>query len=137
MLTPEQRGYMEKWKFELRYGGRNQTQGLLKDKYGYCCLGVAAETLGRKFILADGYDIYHYVDEELKKRESALSLGDQASMGLNTPLSDEDVEELISAGLINPNEFYQHRMSLLAYLNDRGMSFKHIVDVIEQLGWDR
>lgn len=43
-LTPEQRMNVEEWIGALRSGEYPQTQGALRDRNGYCCLGVAAAT---------------------------------------------------------------------------------------------
>jgi hypothetical protein len=102
------------WLAALRSGEFNQTIGRLKDKTGYCCLGVACETsnLGQ-------FDAHNrYVTDE---SVSVSQLGQQVAKHLR-------MKTLLGS-------FYtsEGRHRDLSYLNDTlGYSFAQIADHIEK-----
>lgn len=98
----------KKWLKALRSGKYKQTEDKLKDKKGFCCLGVLC-------------DIHR---KENKKR------------WLHNSYYDEDLtlpEEIVSwSGLPSYNPIIDYRSNTLADLNDEGKTFEEIADVIEK-----
>lgn len=108
--------FKEKWLAALRSGTYQQTKGTLKNKEGYCCLGVAVCVLVEEIPeLIPSYTTIDTKDDEIVVRESgdiprnkSLTYLLRASMGL----SSVDMRELMR-------------------LNDLGASFEEIASIIE------
>jgi hypothetical protein len=99
------------WLKALRSGRYAQTTGVLHDKDGYCCLGVACavynKTHKKKVRFGEGYEV--------------LSLQEDKSC----------VRHWL--GLQNPHGryFQEDKSIILANLNDQWITFKKIADIIE------
>ncbi len=110
------------WLSALRSGEYQQVKGTLKTNKGHCCLGVACEVLKQKLNLVEGVllrednDLDHNIFSErftFNRQSATLPRNVQMSLGLN------DMEGC----------FYGERS--LSQLNDRGLSFLQIADLIE------
>lgn len=120
-LTP----YQQKWVDALRSGEYKKGKGRLKIKHEdgecfHCCLGVAQELFGQekiRMIKRDGEDIFTS----------------------NREYPTNDVVDILDLrdhkATISPNQtFYEETgySQSLSTANDRGLSFEHIADFIEQ-----
>lgn len=112
----------KRWTDALRSGEYDQTQGWLRDKRGFCCLGVACEVFGPE------------VGLDVKPTTSAVK-----DHWLYGNLSDNLPIELI--GLLETDgygtlkkeiEFEGGTYTTLQGLNDAGMSFSEIADIIDE-----
>lgn len=111
-LKPELTSAQKKWVEALRSGKYKQgTSRLSRDGY-YCCLGVACEifakALGLKISLKDGRKIYD--------RSDTLA-----------PIKIVKLLKLRS----NAGKGKDFRTQTLTYLNDNGVSFNQIADLLE------
>jgi hypothetical protein len=120
--------HLKKWVKALRSGKYNQTQSVLHDNDGFCCLGVACDIKDpdgwQRSIAFDSANLYQYRDSE----------GDIAK----TVLSPNVAEWLGFEGLYKENPFVNFGDSdgdansmTLGDLNDAGYSFEFIAQVIE------
>ena len=100
----------------LRSGKYDQTDRALKDREGYCCLGVAC-------------DLYRKIEDPSRQWE--LVEGDTLweFMGSSGALPDEVVDWLGFA--TNGGTLMFRTESSLMALNDSGKSFEYIADTIE------
>ena len=96
---------VELWVKALRSGKYKQTRRVLKDKNGYCCLGVLAEEMGVLDEKDECYGDYETLEKWGKNGTCPLRNGE---------------------GWID-----SMRMSL-ASMNDDGHSFEEIADFIEE-----
>lgn len=104
-MTEDRRRWIE----ALRSGEYTQTRGALKTDFGYCCLGVACNT-----IHPNGW-------EKAGGRYQFSYLGITASVYLPKPLRDKLNLSLIEEGK-------------LSHMNDEGgASFQQIADYLESL----
>jgi hypothetical protein len=108
----------QKWCEALRSGDYTQTDCYLRDRDGFCCLGVLCE-LHRREVRGEwvnGEDCASYFDAETSLPKTVI---DWAGLTSSNPeiaaLSDEDDEA-----------------ETLANLNDEGNTFPQIADVIEK-----
>ena len=92
----------DKWVAALRSGEYKQAYGRLKKGDAYCCLGVLCDVLGREFSNGECEGIGAYLPESVVKE----------------------------AGMSSRNGLLFATKSL-ADMNDNGMSFNFIADVIE------
>ena len=106
----------EKWLAALRSGKYKQGKYRLRTiDDEYCCLGVLCEVVGLEAQL-DRFNRYKY------EGESAF-----------LPLSVKLVSEISGSGsLHNPIYFNGTNRDCLMTLNDSGMTFEQIADVIEE-----
>jgi len=95
----------KKWVKVLRNGRYKQTQGVLKDNVGYCCLGVACDLYGKEKNIKWKYDVF------LTQTQGLPSLVKEW-LGLTTCIGD-------------------YEESSLANENDDMVSFKRIAKIIE------
>jgi len=115
---------MEKWVKALRSGKFEQTQHVLHDNNGYCCLGVLCE-------LAPNTEF------------SQKTAGDTGGFLIEGTEVEEEVEETYSsvlppsvmnwAGMFSCTGGPQGwQKESLASMNDKGKSFTEIADIIEK-----
>ena len=120
-LTPEE-VILVRWLKDLRSGEFPQTTGVLRDKNGYCCLGVLANQcilVGWDEPLFDSY---------------AYCLSDNLSFQGEFKVLPEAVQ--LWAGLRSSNVYFMDKGSArmsLTNLNDHGYNFKHIANLIESM----
>lgn len=99
--------FKDRWVIMLRSGKYNQTNGMLRDDDGYCCLGVAC--------LAAGYKDSNIYDHKTIPLE--LTKVPKLLMGDNTPT----------------NHNYNPIVSKLVHFNDtKQWTFKQIASYIER-----
>jgi len=103
----------QKWVEALRSGDFKQTQGVLKDERGHCCLGVACE------IFKDELKI----TEEEHLRDGIIF--NKTSKVLPSVLRNH-------LGLRHNNGSALNSKFSLAKMNDAGSTFHEIADVIEK-----
>ena len=118
---------MKKWVAALRSGEYAQTKGALckeGEKYDrFCCLGVLTEL--------------YIQDHNAKKKKNA-----KKQIGWEKSLTDKELcfneEEAVLANAVKEwagvrtyHGELAHKRDVLTVLNDRGMSFKRIADIIE------
>ena len=125
------KAYKEKWVKALRSGKYNQAKGQLVRERGddktYCCLGVLCD-LVRNDENLNGIGLRMECNE-------ALSININGESGGVVPIGTRTYLELIDG---NPTLNFRGRegtsqnyIQSLANLNDDGMSFEQIADVIE------
>lgn len=112
--------FAKKWVAALRSGKYKQGTGKLNKDGNYCCLGVAcqlyeAENPG-KLVVEEEDTVFFYDDNYLSLPEKVKD-----AMGIKH-LQDE---------FETPVEFGDQKYYHLCLLNDAGMSFSEIADVIE------
>ena len=104
----------QKWVSALRSGEYQQTQRLLHDENGFCCLGVLCDLYGKEnnveWELTDNGNYYNFQDKNVYLPHSVVEW---------SGIGDDDPT-------INDRE------SRLARLNDCGSTFNEIADVIEK-----
>ena len=113
----EQKQHRQEWVAALRSGDYRQVRGLLRQKNSFCCLGIACDISG------------------LGKWKSGL-----VSMAYNT----DDNNELSRVGVLpdSVQDYYglstktgRHHINTantsLSGMNDRGLTFNDIADLIE------
>jgi hypothetical protein len=115
----------EKWVAALRSGEYAQTKGVLRDKEGFCCLGVLCD-VAQPDGWSDGNNGCDDPDCNCGDDESGCffhMFGDQAEGIGDTVLSPEFLDrEGLSEG----------HMRELAEYNDQGMSFSDLAAIIEE-----
>lgn len=99
------------WVKALRSGKYKQTQESLQDEIGYCCLGVLCDVYERK------------TGKTLPRNEDGELVG--------SALDNERKVVRKWAGLITTQGVFYSSTNSLVDMNDRGMTFKEIADVIE------
>lgn len=119
----------EKWVAALRSGEYTQATGYLRTKEGFCCLGVLCdivqEDVGMHWIKGTEYGLecYRYTKNNNYIHHS-LTLS--ASGCLPTEVVNlSDLEDY------DPVIWYGDDGSTLAELNDKGLTFNEIADIIE------
>ena len=118
-LTP-----IEAWVKDLRSGKYPQSKRALRNKDGFCCLGVACDTyrkrVGGEWIeLLDGTEEYHFRPKGVTREHASggyLPEPVRAWLGLSSP----------------SGSFREGAPINLANLNDGGESFETIAEVIEK-----
>jgi hypothetical protein len=117
------------WVEALRSGDYKQTEGQLKDTFGFCCLGVLCDVYAEKVLKQEPHWIPPYEDTEEKGinffSEDAESLPWQLAKALNL-----DSSRKIKGPFDEESRCVQ---DVLADLNDtRAWDFKQIADFIEE-----
>ena len=100
----------------LRSGEYTQTDRALRDREGYCCLGVAC-------------DLYRKIEKPDRQWELVEGNSMWEFMGVSGALPDEVVDWLGFA--TNGGTLMFRTESSLMALNDSGKSFEYIADTIE------
>ena len=117
----------EKWVAALRSGEYRQTRSTLRDEKGFCCLGVLTDLYlkenNKEWVLINTH--YSFDDENLLLPQQVQEWAD---IDMDPRLSHKKVSNAIRIIL----EGYQSSPPpTLAVLNDYGVPFKEIADVIE------
>lgn len=105
----------KKWVAALRSGEFSQTQAVLRDLRGYCCLGVLCEIFRRETGRGEWDARYFFVEDEGKRYESHTDLVRQVAQWV---------------GLETVTAAYGDMESLIRH-NDTGDNFSKIADIIE------
>jgi len=119
------KGIKKKWLKALRSGDYKQTQGRLKNHERYCCLGVLCDV------------VKNYKHVQGKWHGDIFKCG-SGNMDMALPYSVRELVDTDSIGIGTEGTLptkVKHDGSLrtcLSALNDHGMSFKKIADVIEE-----
>ena len=111
MLKPE---FKEKFVAALESGEYKQTQSVLYDGSGYCCLGVAAKLMGATFVEKSGFDA-DGASDWFRAMLDGVDLGDGEGL-----LSED------SCAIIGLN--YSEEMPILYKMNDAGKTFNEIAE---------
>jgi hypothetical protein len=106
-----------KWVEALRSGKYSQTQHVLRNENGMCCLGVLADIVDPEGWARDGEDWEHHKCIDLPAADFC------EQVGLPVPH--------------NPYDYLDEKMPVvittrLAGMNDSGQTFAEIADVIEK-----
>lgn len=120
----EQKANRDKWVAALRGGEFQQTQACLRDSYGYCCLGVAAELAAREGVIegVPGHSAWRY-----DGHPTALTSAVQSWLGIGS-----SVGLLRETGSLSNLTFTAEEIGSLSSLNDAAnYTFEQIADVIE------
>lgn len=111
----------ETWLQDLESGDFKQTTENLKDKYGYCCLGVAAERYAP-----------HLVEYGTGRSSKGNDYGDQLC-------DDGLVDKLQLYGETGNFQEVQyigdHKFGALTEMNDNGRTFQQIAEFIREYPW--
>lgn len=119
-----------RWVEALRSGDYQQTTGVLKDEYGYCCLGVLCE-LARQDGVVDLFDGYIYGDAERQIFDSS-TLPQPVLEWADLPLGDPEVYVGVERDF-NLTSSMPNAKVYLTNLNDVwGQDFGQIATVIEE-----
>lgn len=121
------------WIADLRSGQHEQTEGALCDGTGFCCLGRLTEL----YIAANPgkmqfrHDLYSWtrLDGGTATERNKTPMPVAAWADLQSVLGDIDNDDI-------PSSSDDDAVGSLADLNDAGLSFPDIADVIEYLGAD-
>ena len=117
------------WVAALRSGEYEQTKSVLHDDVGYCCLGVFCETLGTLKRYEDGDYIYG--------GDSIYCLPECVRDKLNISVYGGYVHEKLSDVGKELNCVLREGRELdsmdLTTLNDNGVAFDKIADLIEEI----
>lgn len=112
------------WVDALRSGEYKQTDGCLKDSIGYCCLGVLCELHNK--VTGDGQWNYdNAYGDDLNKRDDVPPdcVISWAGLPRENPLVEYEYETYSTQEV---------RKARIAELNDSGMTFADIADIIEE-----
>lgn len=113
MLTENQQAWVD----ALRSGEFTQAKGTLQSDEGYCCLGVLCK-------VAERHGVF------VAKDFSGKLYGD--NLGQQSPVQDwVGIPRTSVNGLLKGTEDHPYLLALTE-LNDRGMPFSQIADIIEQ-----
>lgn len=126
------------WIADLRSGQHEQARTILRDGTGFCCLGRLTELYiaanpGKMQFRHDLYSWAH-LDGGTATERKKTPMPVVAWAGLQSVLGDIDNDD-IPNGPSDPNGDGDE-VDSLADLNDAGLSFPQIADVIEYLGAD-
>jgi hypothetical protein len=124
------------WVADLRSGKYNQAMGVLceKDDKGFCCLGVLSEQAVRKGVAEkiEGIDATSYRMEGDKfKATSSLSDGLARWAGITYQDGFDEDKVAVSAYGRLPFKERDGNLAYLDSLNDDGMPFSQIADIID------
>ncbi len=130
-------GIKAKWLAALRSGEFTQGRNYLAMGATYCCLGVLCELAARAGVvdkrLHSGYE-----DEQHAPRLYGSNLSELPSPVMlwadldGDPLVIVDALPVKSLGVAIPNELLSEEKVTLAALNDAGVLFREIADIIER-----
>jgi len=101
---------MKKWVKALKSGKYKQSQNILENYYGYCCLGVLCKVAEKNKIRVNKHKLGDLKGSSLTSQKNVLKWS-----GMRTGLGDIEIVG-----------------TTLSSLNDRGKSFKQIANVIEK-----
>ena len=113
------------WVAALRSGEFEQTKHVLQDHYGHCCLGVCAsifaDTLDIEvnkvlFREGEGFEVYYDFQAQVLPKKVADHVGLNSVEGVFSEIRMEGAQ----------------MGDTLTSLNDAGMSFDQIADVLEE-----
>jgi hypothetical protein len=108
------------WVAALRSGEYPQTRGRLRDRQGYCCIGVACD-VALKMGMLNKLSRWHEIDNEIQEFNNGFISG----VGMPPP----DVSD---AFFVNDGYNFVSSRGTLDAMNDRGASFEEIADIIER-----
>jgi hypothetical protein len=118
----------EKWLTALRSGEYKQTDGALRDSKGFCCLGVLCDVYTKEnnkeweCVVFSDEATGHYWKFDGSMETLPQTVIDWAELDDNCP----EVRYVI-----DPNYTIDDKY-LIADLNDRGINFKVLADLIEE-----
>jgi hypothetical protein len=113
-----------KWLEALRSGNYAQTKETLKDKRGYCCLGVLCDAVGAECLATK-------VDED--HDDFDCDLDEQVSLKYHFRLNNSDYfEDLLTEPALEYCSLHHLVQDVLAYMNDHNRTFAEIADFIEK-----
>jgi len=118
VLTETQKEHLKDLVDALRSGEYDQTKGALRNSNGFCCLGVACDLFDKSlwvFDHTDKVDLFRFLTNA-----TFLPIDVQEYFGLN-----------LTGELVSPVEFKDCEIYSLLNLNDDGMVFTEIADIIE------
>ena len=105
MTTPEQDELIERWCRALESGEYDQSSGRLKNKNGYCCLGVLCEVAGIKpeIYQSETPGLFSYEGEAYGLPRSVMqTIGINTKFGRFTGVHPETkTEEVIDLTILN------------------------------------
>lgn len=133
--TPEQiRENRAQWLAALRSGTYSQTKGYLRTDEGYCCLGVACDVAGipSERLSTAAWNFGRYGMDQVLPEEG------EEWLGVNTANPQLDIPfDLIEQGPRFPDEDFVAGGvgTTLAELNDGGLTFAQIADMIDYFGF--
>lgn len=106
----------DKWVEALRSGDYPQTKGCLRNTKGFCCLGVASDLYVKE--VGGKWEQTGYRDEfQFLGNTAALSEKVRVWLGMSS-----------SSGLFKDGD----KVERLTDLNDNGIMFKEIADIVEK-----
>lgn len=114
----------DKWVAALRSGEYKQTKGKLRDDSGFCCLGVLCDLVRKEGMEAPSVEGWQTDWEDFFKaadKEEVLPDGVREWAGMRTDIGD----------LTKPSKLYSGKTNL-ARLNDNGVDFPTIADIIDE-----
>lgn len=114
----------DKWVAALRSGEYAQTRELLRDRQGFCCLGVLCDISGQgQWKQYEGED-----SDSVNVGAHEYHVGEKAALGLLGP------EVIEWAGMMagNVSGEYGSDTTALSFKNDMGVTFDEIADIIEK-----
>lgn len=127
------------WIADLRSGKHEQTTEALCDRMGFCCLGRLTELYlaanPGKMQFDDGNYSWTSVDGRDGSERGSTPRPVMAWAGLRSALGNISCAD-IPNGPSGPDGAGDGEVDSLANLNDAGLSFPQIADVIEYLGAD-
>lgn len=140
------------WIHALRSGEYKQTRGVLRDKTGYCCLGVLADVAIKIGAIKGSWEEEENVCKKCEwthpRKQMVFVDGDtQECKKLPNQILPLLGDRINNVGVWHldddPTSAYHHSMifemngdfhcNSLTSANDAGVSFKSIADVIEQI----
>ena len=140
MRKLDRRFALQVWVPALRSGKYEQTKGFLPDDHGYCCLGVACDVLGMNW---DS----EYCDTPLRHYTSlpadvvnTYGFGSSTTINVLTKnlhkvpaLEKSKFSDKVDSGGVYDYTKDDYTVISLATLNDSGLTFDEIADIIEQV----
>lgn len=129
----------EKWALALESGKYTQTEGMLKNKNGHCCLGVLCE-----LALESGVPLKEVpLSEDAEELEATGIFPEQFGLTTNDIFTFDGRSEVPPksviewAGLNSDCGLFDykniaHAIKALSVMNDRGASFKEIAALIRK-----
>ncbi|MEM8598339.1 MAG: hypothetical protein AAGF99_00320 [Bacteroidota bacterium] len=139
----------DRWLAALRGGGYSQTQGQLRDDHGFCCLGVlsdvVADDVGGKWDDDDfcvgpeksSYALVPSVQEHCKIGTLDPKLPTKANpflIAFYGDYTEDDTAYDTLADYVRDNTESKNPVPL-SILNDHGVTFAEIADLIETFGF--
>jgi len=122
---------------ELRSGKRKQTVGHLRDSTGFCCLGVACDVWLQENPQLGRWSQYHHrTANDPPGHEAIAFYADDDDDDVSLPHSVRaDLGWINNDGSLDierrPDDAHMNPKITLAELNDAGLTFDQIADIIE------